>query len=108
MGSPHLRPAFLLLAANLIDRLVDDLDRMELVEGGLGLRQVLGDFLDEAWLMSMQTEVADSDTGRAHIGSHRNTTGAMGLSRSARRRSVGSPRRPARHLSHNLQKAIYV
>ena len=36
-------------AAYLIDRIVDDLDRMELVEGDGRIRQVLGDTLDEGW-----------------------------------------------------------
>ena len=43
---------FLLGAAHLLDRVIDDLDGMELVEGDGGIRQVLGDTLDE---------------GRAHI-----------------------------------------
>ena len=46
---------FLFGAAHLIDGVVDDLDGMELVKGDGGVGQVLGDALNEGWIMSMQT-----------------------------------------------------
>ena len=43
----ELRPALALGAADLVDGVVDELDGVELVEGDLGLGEVVGDALDE-------------------------------------------------------------
>src|SRR3954454_10632409 len=46
-GSLQFRPARLLVTANRVDRIVDDLDGMKLVEGDRGLRQMRGGSRDE-------------------------------------------------------------
>ena len=78
-GVLQLRAVLLLGAADLVDGVVDDLHRMELVEGDLGLGKVLGDALDEG-LAHVDADLRDGPRIAAmggEIGGERRDRGAV-------------------------------
>ena len=80
----ELRPALALGAADLVDGVVDELHRVELVEGDLGLGEVVGDALDEGGA-HVDADLLDAARhrrcGRRHVGELGDRVGVRGRRR---------------------------